>query len=191
MYRGAELQRKRVSSDSSVAEALAHSDSLRSAKPALSRVGGVHRSNTTAADFKPTSRFEKNNLNNANNVSADNLFECVKKKDHQKLKELHKKGADLCVQDPVGRTLLHYAVEVGSKEIVRYIIDNAINLKAAYVEEIFERVNTHRYPGCNRERKGDTPKHRAEKAKDAELAAYLENRQHYQMIQREDQETAV
>lgn len=38
---------------------------------------------------------------------------------------------------------------------------------------------------------GDTPKHRAEKAKDAELAAYLETRQHYQMIQREDQETAV
>lgn len=38
---------------------------------------------------------------------------------------------------------------------------------------------------------GDTPKHRAEKAKDAELAAYLENCQHYQMIQREDQETAV
>lgn len=38
---------------------------------------------------------------------------------------------------------------------------------------------------------GDTPKSRAEKAEDAELAAYLENRQHYQMIQREDQETAV
>lgn len=38
---------------------------------------------------------------------------------------------------------------------------------------------------------GDTPKHRAEKANDPDLAAYLENRQHYQMIQREDQETAV
>lgn len=38
---------------------------------------------------------------------------------------------------------------------------------------------------------GDTPKHRAEKADDPDLAAYLENRQHYQMIQREDQETAV
>lgn len=38
---------------------------------------------------------------------------------------------------------------------------------------------------------GDTPKNRAEKAQDADLAAYLENRQHYQMIQREDQETAV
>lgn len=40
------------------------------------------------------------------------------------LKEMHKKGADLCMQDPMGRTLLHYAVEVGSKEIVKYIIDN-------------------------------------------------------------------
>lgn len=38
---------------------------------------------------------------------------------------------------------------------------------------------------------GETPKNRAEKAQDSELAAYLENRQHYQMIQREDQETAV
>lgn len=38
---------------------------------------------------------------------------------------------------------------------------------------------------------GDTPRQRAEKAQDTELAAYLENRQHYQMIQREDQETAV
>lgn len=38
---------------------------------------------------------------------------------------------------------------------------------------------------------GETPKQRAEKANDQELAEYLENRQHYQMIQREDQETAV
>ncbi len=38
---------------------------------------------------------------------------------------------------------------------------------------------------------GETPKQRAENASDQELADYLENRQHYQMIQREDQETAV
>lgn len=38
---------------------------------------------------------------------------------------------------------------------------------------------------------GDTPKDKAEKAQDSELAAYLGNRQHYQMIQREDQETTV
>uniref|UniRef100_A0A672R2T5 Diacylglycerol kinase n=1 Tax=Sinocyclocheilus grahami TaxID=75366 RepID=A0A672R2T5_SINGR len=182
--RVAELQRKRVSSDSSVAEALAHSDSLRSAKPALSRVGGVHRSNTTAADFKPTTSFSL------------------------QLKELHKKGADLCVLDPVGCTLLHYAVEVGSKEIVRYIIDNA----PTDILDVTERENgetvLHKAASlCQRtichylveagaslmktDLQGDTPKHRAEKAKDAELAAYLENRQHYQMIQREDQETAV
>lgn len=38
---------------------------------------------------------------------------------------------------------------------------------------------------------GETPKDKAEKAPDPELAAYLGNRQHYQMIQREDQETTV
>ncbi|XP_056099772.1 diacylglycerol kinase zeta-like [Rhinichthys klamathensis goyatoka] len=129
-------------------------------------------------------------------------------KDHQKLKELHKMGADLCVQDPVGRTLLHYAVEVGSKEIVRYIIDNA----PTDILDVTERENgetvLHKAASlCHRtichylveagaslmktDLQGDTPKHRAEKANDAELAAYLENRQHYQMIQREDQETAV
>uniref|UniRef100_A0A672R3H3 Diacylglycerol kinase n=1 Tax=Sinocyclocheilus grahami TaxID=75366 RepID=A0A672R3H3_SINGR len=124
------------------------------------------------------------------------------------LKELHKKGADLCVLDPVGCTLLHYAVEVGSKEIVRYIIDNA----PTDILDVTERENgetvLHKAASlCQRtichylveagaslmktDLQGDTPKHRAEKAKDAELAAYLENRQHYQMIQREDQETAV
>ncbi|CDQ55946.1 unnamed protein product [Oncorhynchus mykiss] len=49
-------QRKRISSDSSVVEALAHSSSLRSNKPALTRAGCIHRSNTTAADFNPTLR---------------------------------------------------------------------------------------------------------------------------------------
>ncbi|XP_056609833.1 diacylglycerol kinase zeta isoform X3 [Triplophysa dalaica] len=206
--RVAELQRKRVSSDSSVAEALAHSDSLRSAKPALSRALGVHRSNTTAADFKPSGRFEKSALSNTNSVPTDSLIECVGKKDHQKLKDLHKKGADLCVQDPMGRTLLHYAVEVGSKEIVKYIIENApADILDVTEKESGETVLHKAASLCHRtichylveagaslmktDLQGDTPKHRAEKAKDAELAAYLENRQHYQMIQREDQETAV
>uniref|UniRef100_A0A9J8A487 Diacylglycerol kinase n=1 Tax=Cyprinus carpio carpio TaxID=630221 RepID=A0A9J8A487_CYPCA len=168
--RVAELQRKRVSSDSSVAEALAHSDSLRSAKPALSRVGGVHHKALQSSAFS------------------------------LQLKELHKKGADLCVQDPVGRTLLHYAVEVGSKEIVRYIIDNGKMIIGETVlhkaASLCQRTICHYLVEAGAslmktDLQGDTPKHRAEKAKDAELAAYLENRQHYQMIQREDQETAV
>ncbi|XP_064869070.1 diacylglycerol kinase zeta isoform X12 [Oncorhynchus nerka] len=201
-------QRKRISSDSSVVEALAHSSSLRSSKPALTRAGCIHRSNTTAADFNPTSRSEKNTLCNTDKVSPEVLIECVKRKDHLKLKELHKLGADLSVQDPSGCTLLHYAVDTGSKETVKYILDNApTDILDVTEKENGETVLHKAASLCQRtichylveagaslmktDLQGDTPKHRAEKAKDAELAAYLENRQHYQMIQREDQETAV
>ncbi|XP_064780549.1 diacylglycerol kinase zeta-like isoform X2 [Oncorhynchus masou masou] len=201
-------QRKRISSDSSVVEALAHSSSLRSSKPALTRAGCIHRSNTTAADFNPTLRSEKNTLCNTDKVSPEVLIECVKRKDHLKLKELHKLGADLSVQDPSGCTLLHYAVDTGSKETVKYILDNApTDILDVTEKENGETVLHKAASLCQRtichylveagaslmktDLQGDTPKHRAEKAKDAELAAYLENRQHYQMIQREDQETAV
>nr|XP_029497091.1 diacylglycerol kinase zeta isoform X4 [Oncorhynchus nerka] len=182
-------QRKRISSDSSVVEALAHSSSLRSSKPALTR-------------------SEKNTLCNTDKVSPEVLIECVKRKDHLKLKELHKLGADLSVQDPSGCTLLHYAVDTGSKETVKYILDNApTDILDVTEKENGETVLHKAASLCQRtichylveagaslmktDLQGDTPKHRAEKAKDAELAAYLENRQHYQMIQREDQETAV
>uniref|UniRef100_A0A4W5MPE8 Diacylglycerol kinase n=1 Tax=Hucho hucho TaxID=62062 RepID=A0A4W5MPE8_9TELE len=124
------------------------------------------------------------------------------------LKELHKLGADLSVQDPSGCTLLHYAVDTGSKETVKYILDNApTDILDVTEKENGETVLHKAASLCQRtichylveagaslmktDLQGDTPKHRAEKAKDAELAAYLENRQHYQMIQREDQETAV
>uniref|UniRef100_A0A4W4F9G2 Diacylglycerol kinase n=1 Tax=Electrophorus electricus TaxID=8005 RepID=A0A4W4F9G2_ELEEL len=125
-----------------------------------------------------------------------------------KLKELQKQGADLCVQDSAGHTLLHHAVHVASKEIVKYIIDNApTDILDVTEKENGETVLHKAASLCQRtichylveagaslmktDLQGDTPKHRAEKAKDPELAAYLENRQHYQMIQREDQETAV
>uniref|UniRef100_A0A4W4F9U1 Diacylglycerol kinase n=1 Tax=Electrophorus electricus TaxID=8005 RepID=A0A4W4F9U1_ELEEL len=124
------------------------------------------------------------------------------------LKELQKQGADLCVQDSAGHTLLHHAVHVASKEIVKYIIDNApTDILDVTEKENGETVLHKAASLCQRtichylveagaslmktDLQGDTPKHRAEKAKDPELAAYLENRQHYQMIQREDQETAV
>ncbi|XP_064192377.1 diacylglycerol kinase zeta-like isoform X7 [Anguilla rostrata] len=205
-------QRKRISSDSSVAEALAHSDSLKSTKPALSRKGAkivsVHRSNTTAADFKPADRSEKTPLCNTDKVSLEVLIDCVKNKDHERLRDLHKLGADLSMQDSLGQTLLHHAVDVGSKEIVKYIIDNApTDILDVTEKENGETVLHKAASLCQRtichylveagaslmktDLQGDTPKHRAEKAKDQDLAAYLENRQHYQMIQREDQETAV
>ncbi|MBN3321751.1 DGKZ kinase, partial [Atractosteus spatula] len=117
-------------------------------------------------------------------------------------------GGDLTIQDSAGWTLLHHAVEAGSKEIVRYIIDNAPTELLDVTEKEHGETVLHKAASlCQRtichylveagaslmktDLQGDTPKHCAEKAKDQELAAYLENRQHYQMIQREDQETAV
>uniref|UniRef100_A0A8D0D5X6 Diacylglycerol kinase n=1 Tax=Sander lucioperca TaxID=283035 RepID=A0A8D0D5X6_SANLU len=79
-----------------------------------------------------------------------------------KYTHIHTHGADLRLQDAAGCTLLHHAVEAASKDI----------LNVSWFQ-------------------GETPKHRAEKADDQELSEYLENRQHYQMIQREDHETAV
>lgn len=38
---------------------------------------------------------------------------------------------------------------------------------------------------------GDTAKAHAERAQDLQLAEYLENQQHHQMIQRDDHETTV
>ncbi|XP_078076545.1 diacylglycerol kinase zeta isoform X2 [Mustelus asterias] len=219
-------QRKRISSDSSVAEALAHSESLRVSKPLLSRAGAkiasVHRSNTTAADFKPASiptvaqgptstqaamsRSEK--LATSSTSSDESLLHAVKNKDLQQLRELQKSGADLMMRDPEGRTLLYHAVTVGSKEIVKYILENA----SPEILDLTEKENgetvLHKAAALRHrtichflveagaslmktDLQGDTPKNKAEKAMDMELAAYLENRQHYQMIQREDQETAV
>ncbi|XP_067902062.1 diacylglycerol kinase zeta isoform X2 [Heterodontus francisci] len=220
-------QRKRISSDSSVAEALAHSESLRVSKPLLSRTGAkitsVHRSNTTAADFKPSSiptvaqgslptqaaamsRPEKIATSSTN--ADENLLRAVKNNDLQWLRELQKSAADLMVRDSEGRTLLYHAVTVGSKEIVKYILDNA----SPEILDLTEKENgetvLHKAAALRHrtichflveagaslmktDLQGDTPKNKAEKAMDLELAAYLENRQHYQMIQREDQETAV
>uniref|UniRef100_A0A665UG48 Diacylglycerol kinase n=1 Tax=Echeneis naucrates TaxID=173247 RepID=A0A665UG48_ECHNA len=123
------------------------------------------------------------------------------------LQELHLKGADLTALDQSDCSLLHHAVSSGSKEMVRYILDNAPSDLLDITEKLGETVLHRAASLCHRtichylveagaslmktDLQGDTPKNRAERAQDAELAAYLENRQHYQMIQREDQETAV
>uniref|UniRef100_A0AAQ6AP63 Diacylglycerol kinase n=1 Tax=Amphiprion ocellaris TaxID=80972 RepID=A0AAQ6AP63_AMPOC len=118
------------------------------------------------------------------------------------LQELHQKGADLAVLDQSGCSLLHHAVTTGSKETVRYILDNGNDNRLAGETVLHRAASLCLRTICHylveagaslmkTDLQGDTPKNRAEKAQDAELAAYLENRQHYQMIQREDQETAV
>uniref|UniRef100_A0A663LV05 Diacylglycerol kinase n=1 Tax=Athene cunicularia TaxID=194338 RepID=A0A663LV05_ATHCN len=122
--------------------------------------------------------------------------------------ELHRAGRDLMVRDSSGQTVLHHAVKSGSKDIVKYIIENAPSEILDATEEKNGETSLHQAAALRQrtichyiveagaslmktDLQGDTPKHRAEKANDPDLAAYLENRQHYQMIQREDQETAV
>uniref|UniRef100_A0A3Q2YA43 Diacylglycerol kinase n=1 Tax=Hippocampus comes TaxID=109280 RepID=A0A3Q2YA43_HIPCM len=135
-----------------------------------------------------------------------NIFLCLRW--GKKLQELHEKGCDLTCVDESGCSLLHHAVSAGSKEMVRFILDNAPKDLIDKTEDIHGETVLHRAASlCHRtichylveagaslmktDMQGDTPKNRAERAHDAELAAYLENRQHNQMIQREDQETAV
>uniref|UniRef100_A0A9J7ZX56 Diacylglycerol kinase n=1 Tax=Cyprinus carpio carpio TaxID=630221 RepID=A0A9J7ZX56_CYPCA len=117
-------------------------------------------------------------------------------------------GANLLVQDRFGCTLLHHAVVLGSKEIVKYIIDNAPACILDVTEKSTGETALHKAAAlCQRticyylveagaslmktDLQGETSKMYAERALDMELAAYLENRQHHQMIQREDHETAV
>ncbi|XP_044871540.1 diacylglycerol kinase zeta isoform X6 [Mauremys mutica] len=136
------------------------------------------------------------------------LIAAAKSNDFQKFRELHQVGGDLMMRDSSGQTVLHHAVKSGSKEIVKYVIENAPAEILDATEEENGETSLHQAAALRQrtichyiveagaslmktDLQGDTPKHRAEKANDPDLAAYLENRQHYQMIQREDQETAV
>ncbi|KAM6311900.1 diacylglycerol kinase zeta isoform 2-T2 [Aegotheles albertisi] len=138
----------------------------------------------------------------------DLLIEAAKSGNFSKFQELHRAGRDLMVRDSSGQTVLHHAVKSGSKDIVKYIIENAPSEILDATEEENGETSLHQAAALRQrtichyiveagaslmktDLQGDTPKHRAEKANDPNLAAYLENRQHYQMIQREDQETAV
>ncbi|XP_029010247.2 diacylglycerol kinase zeta [Betta splendens] len=136
------------------------------------------------------------------------LISCIRTEDLNRLTELHQQGANILLQDGSGRTLLHHAVQVGSKDIVQFLISNVPMSHLDLTEKSTGETALHKAAAaCQRsichylvaagaslmktDLQGETPKQHAEKADDQELAHYLENRQHYQMIQREDQETAV
>ncbi|RVE72161.1 hypothetical protein OJAV_G00058840 [Oryzias javanicus] len=201
-----DCQRRRVSSDSAMSSVLTPS----SPKVPLCRRGAkiinVHRSNTTLAAF--TSVIRSSTATSQDAKEDGELISCIKDKNLSKLKELHQQGADLLLQDPDGCTLLHHAVEAGNKDIVKYLIENVptSHLDAADTET-GATVLHKAAASCQRsichflveagaslmktDLQGETAKDRAAKSNDQDLAAYLESRQHYQMIQREDQETAV
>eukprot|EP00064_Thunnus_orientalis_P025944 superscaffoldBa00014568_g26387 len=81
----------------------------------------VHRSNTTLADFKPVS---PSSATSHHTEQEAELINCVKTEDLNTLMELQQQGANLLLQDAAGCTLLHHAVEAGSKDIIKYLIDN-------------------------------------------------------------------
>ncbi|XP_057686535.1 diacylglycerol kinase zeta-like isoform X1 [Corythoichthys intestinalis] len=176
----------------------------------LQRKGCIQRPINTNDELKIVMRHEMEQKSSAagGDEEKELLIQCVKNNNMKKLQELHEKGCDLTCVDQSGCSLLHHAVSMGSKEMVRFILDNAPNDLIDVTEHIKGETVLHRAASlCHRtichylveagaslmktDMQGDTPKNRAERAHDAELAAYLENRQHYQMIQREDQETAV
>ncbi|CAI9564459.1 unnamed protein product [Staurois parvus] len=160
----------------------------------VTKSGGTceHRTENDISDYQPD----------------EGLLEAAKGDDIEKFREAHRAGGNLAQRDIDGCTLLHHAVNAGSKEIVKHLIEHAPS-EILDVTELKNGETGLHLAASLRQRtichyiveagaslmktdlQGDTPKNRAEKAKDPELAAYLENRQHYQMIQREDQETAV
>ncbi|XP_017562165.1 diacylglycerol kinase zeta isoform X2 [Pygocentrus nattereri] len=145
---------------------------------------------------------------NAADKETEILIESVKSGNFEKLVQLHKDGTSLEVYDALGCTPLHYAVDVGSKEMVKYLIENVPPGLLDAVEKETGETALHKAAAlCHRticgylvdagasliktDLQGDTPKAHAERAQDWVLAEYLESHQHLQMIQRDDQETAV
>lgn len=199
-------QRKRISSDSLVSEALTPT----SPKTALQRRGAkimsVDRSVTTTADLRPAVRTSTATSQDPEQDAE--LISCIKNENLSRLTELHQQGAQLELQDSDGCTLLHHAVQTGSKDLVKYLIENVPTSHLDLTETETGETALHKAATlCHRsichflveagaslmktDLQGETPKQRAAKADDQDLASYLENCQHYQMIQREDQETAV
>ncbi|XP_029952835.1 diacylglycerol kinase zeta, partial [Salarias fasciatus] len=177
-----DFDRKRILSDSSVVNALSQSSS----KSALCR------SSTAPSQL---------------NTEAE-LASCVLTEDLSRLTELHQLGADLLHRDASGCTLLHRAVQAGSKDIVRYLIQHVPTSHLDVTEDETGETALHQ-AAARRHRsichflveagasllttdlQGETSSQRAERAEDQELAEYLQSVQHLQMVQREDRETTV
>ncbi|XP_062859428.1 diacylglycerol kinase zeta [Trichomycterus rosablanca] len=159
-------------------------------------------------DAEASTKSDETLLNETDKDTMTVLIESIKSDHLKKLIELHKEGQSLEVYDALGCTPLHYAVDNGNKDMVRYIIDNASPSILDAAEKETGRTALHKAAAsCQRticgflvdagasltktDLQGDTAKAHAEKAQDWKLAEYLENQQHHQMIQRDDHETVV
>ncbi|XP_059141067.1 diacylglycerol kinase zeta-like [Physella acuta] len=136
------------------------------------------------------------------------LLDASKRGDIHKIAELNHKGANLLATDQYGMTCLHHAARFGHKGVVKFLIDNAPPLILDMVEHEKGQTALHKAAWYQRRTichmlvaagasltrtdfQGNSPRQQALKAEDKELAAYLENQEHFQLVQSEDQETAV
>ncbi|GFN90077.1 diacylglycerol kinase, partial [Plakobranchus ocellatus] len=136
------------------------------------------------------------------------LIDASKRGDIQKIADLHQKGVNLLATDQYGMTSLHHAARFGHKDVVKFLITNAPPVILDMVEHEKGQTALHKAAWYQRRTichmlvaagasltrtdfHGNSPRQQALKAEDKELAAYLENQEHFQLVQSEDQETAV
>ncbi|XP_078000630.1 diacylglycerol kinase zeta-like isoform X2 [Glandiceps talaboti] len=136
------------------------------------------------------------------------LIDTSKRGDTQKFFELLKTGANIFSTDQHGMTALHHAARFGHKDIVKCIIDNcdksvldivdrekcqtALHKAAWYQRRTICRMLVAAGASLTKtDYQGNTPRLQALKADDQDLAAFLESKEHYQLVVSEDQETAV
>ncbi|XP_054844599.1 diacylglycerol kinase iota isoform X2 [Eublepharis macularius] len=136
------------------------------------------------------------------------LLQSVIAGDFLKFIECCKKGANLLIQGPDHCSLLHHAAKTGHGEIVKYILEHGPSelldmAESETGETALHKAACQRHRGIcqllveagaslrNTDSKGKTPRDRAQQAGDPDLASYLESRQNFQVVPREDLETAV
>ncbi|XP_055887784.1 diacylglycerol kinase zeta-like isoform X1 [Biomphalaria glabrata] len=136
------------------------------------------------------------------------FMDASKRGDIHKIAELYHKGANLLATDQYGMTALHHAARFGHKGVVKFLIDNAPPVLLDMAEHEKGQTALHKAAWYQRRTichmlvaagasltrtdfQGNSPRQQALKAEDKELAAYLENQEHFQLVQSEDQETAV
>ncbi|XP_053175276.1 diacylglycerol kinase zeta [Scomber japonicus] len=129
------------------------------------------------------------------------LISCVKTEDLTRLMELQQRGGDLLLQDAAGCTLLHHAVEAGSNDIIKYLIDHVPTSHLDLTETETGETALHKAASScqmsicrslveagaslmKTDLQGETASQRAEQTDDQELTDYLQRQQ-------QDQETTV
>nr|XP_032816104.1 diacylglycerol kinase zeta-like isoform X4 [Petromyzon marinus] len=144
----------------------------------------------------------------ATSTATKALLDAARQGSLEKLIDAHSRGADLLARDSEGRSVLHHAAAGGHRDLVKHILETGpLELLDETEADTGNTALHSAAAGGHRtvcyflveagasllkiNSKGDLAGDVAREAGELELAAFLENRQHQQMITRDDQETAV